>query len=193
VNTRQFDVAPTPQPRNPATPQPRNPATPQPRNPPTTTPAPPHPHPTTTTPTFPTRYPVNCATGYPYICKIRANDYPCNPPPAPMPPPPAPPSPPIPPLKASCGCRRAHHRRRPDLRAAGGCAHWAQLLTHRHAAPHLPGAPAANTTFFCESPYLGRETQLKCYQSFTSANGAAFFAANTECQKSGGVLVQYER
>ena len=54
-----------------------------------------------------------------------------------------------------------------------------------------PGAPAANSTFFCESPYLGRDTQIKCYLSY--ATGATFFNGNIECQKYGGTLVQYER
>jgi hypothetical protein len=53
-------------------------------------------------------YPAACTSGYIYICKIRANDYPCNPPPAPTPPPPSPPSPPIPPLGATC--KRGSHR-----------------------------------------------------------------------------------
>jgi hypothetical protein len=49
-------------------------------------------------------YTAACGSAYNYICKIRANDYPCYPPPNPMPPPPSPPSPPIPPAKASCEC-----------------------------------------------------------------------------------------
>jgi hypothetical protein len=66
------------------------------------------------------------------------------------------------------------------------------VVTQRTPAiPHSPGAPAANASFFCESPYLGRDTQIKCYQ-YTST-GTAFFPANTECQKLGGTLVQYER
>ncbi len=54
----------------------------------------------------------------------------------------------------------------------------------------MPGAPAANATFFCESPYLGRDTQIKCY--VYTGTAAKFFPAHTECQKYGGTLVQYE-
>ena len=64
-------------------------------------------------------------------------------------------------------------------------------LRSASALLHSSGAPAANSTFFCESPYLGRDTQLKCYSSYTTA--ATFFNGNIECQKYGGVLVQYER
>jgi hypothetical protein len=78
--------------------------------------------------------PVACGNGNIYICKIRANDYPCNPPPAPMPPPPSPPSPPIPPMKASCECRRTIPRGANLTACNGPCR--GQLLTHYHATLH---------------------------------------------------------
>ena len=51
------------------------------------------------------------------------------------------------------------------------------------APPHLTGAPATNTTFFCSA------TTTSCYQYFSAA--ASYAAQRSKCQALGGGMASY--
>jgi hypothetical protein len=130
----------------------------------------------------------DCSVAYPFICQIPAANFPCMPPPSPPAPPPSPPVPPSPPAPPSCeppcvgACKVTAAIVGAWCKLTQGASDPAQPLTQPMSG--CPGAPAANTTLFCDP---ATDT---CYVYNTAQ--ATFNSARAACQALGGDLARWD-